>query len=360
MEQPHLRGDILPATAATQNSHILLVFIHGFKGSAETTFEDFPNRLAHLVRETHPGLAGVTPLVYPTYDTRGQLSVAVDHFVGWLAGEVGRLEAGYGDAQEGFVEKEEGPAGKGSVKVVLCGHSMGGLVAVDAALRIAQTRSGTTPGSGSGTATPTGEKGEDNGASDAPFEEMWPHVVSVIAYDSPFYGVHPNVFRNQASKYISYAQHARDLGTHFAPLGAGLAAAWGMGRGNAAEKDAQNQGSSSRAASAAPTPDGGGWGRLTGLLGRANTNTNVNSAPPPAPSQQGRSSSAPAVPTTTSKSSSGWNTALWATGVLATAATATGIAAYMNRDQINGAYSYLTDHFEYVSNLWDDKALRER
>lgn len=109
----------------------------------------------------------------------------------------------------------------------------------------------------------------------------------------------------QATKYISYAQQARDVGTHLAPIGAGIAAIWGMNR-------------------------------------------NQQQETPRTPSS--------------SSSSSKWSRSLWTTGAFATAAAAVGgsVAAYYHREQINGAYSYLTDHFEYVANLWDDTSLRRR
>ncbi|CAO1638791.1 unnamed protein product [Sympodiomycopsis kandeliae] len=322
-EQPGTQRQATQTTSAHVGDKglLLLVFIHGFKGSAETTFEDYPNRLSHVLRETHTDLQ-VKPVIYPTYDTRGSLATAVANFVEWLTMETLTLESKpLVDAETGtevpYQQSGQG-GGRGSVRIVLCGHSMGGLVAVDAALRIA-TDSMT-------------EKDQNCVA-----KSLWPRVIGVLAYDSPYYGVHPNVFKNQASKYISYAQQARDVGAHFAPLGAGLAAAWGMNRSRDQQQQQQQQ----------QTRNGGGWGRLAGMIGQQGSHANGNSAPP-------------ASTTASTSGRSGWTNALWATGVLATAATAGGVAAYYNREQIGGAYSYLTDHFQYVSNLWDDKALRER
>lgn len=304
---------------------LLLVFIHGFKGSAETTFEDFPNRLTHVLQETHTGLR-VKPVIYPTYDTRGSLAVAVTNFVEWLTIESLTLESKpFIDAETGkevpYEESGQG-GGRGTLRIVLCGHSMGGLVAVDAALRIA---------------TDSMTEKSQSGA----VKFLWPRVVGVLAYDSPYYGVHPNVFKHQASKYISYAQQARDLGGHFAPMAAGLAAAWGMNR----SREGTN--------AAAQTQTSGGWGRLAGMLGQGGRGGGAAGSQSPSPADRNNSAAS-------SRGRGGWTNALWATGVLATAATAGGVAAYYNREQIGGAYSYLTDHFEYVSNLWDDKALRER
>lgn len=137
-----------------------------FKGSAETTFLDFPQRLGHLLGETHSGLV-VRPVVYPTYDTRGSLSNAVANFVDWLTSETLSLESKPDvDANTGeerpFAETGKG-GGRGSVRVVLCGHSMGGLLAVDAALKIASNV--TSP--------------SDMAAT------IWPRLIAVLAYDSP-------------------------------------------------------------------------------------------------------------------------------------------------------------------------------
>ncbi|KAI8873286.1 hypothetical protein GQ42DRAFT_118128, partial [Ramicandelaber brevisporus] len=49
--------------------HLLLVWVHGFKGS-EMTFEDFPERLQMILTNTLPG-ADVESIVYPRFETRG-------------------------------------------------------------------------------------------------------------------------------------------------------------------------------------------------------------------------------------------------------------------------------------------------
>ena len=153
----------------------LLVFIHGFKGSEKTTFGDFPSRLAHIVSQTLTSLQ-VQSLIYPTYDTRGSLSKAVEAFVDWLTTTCVELECKTDEQGSGVVGGAGGEKGgsgvvgvsgrgmgAGSVKVVLCGHSMGGLVAVDAALEIAKS-GGTQHG------------------------KLWPRVCGVIAYDTPVRG----------------------------------------------------------------------------------------------------------------------------------------------------------------------------
>lgn len=110
-------------------SMVLLVFIHGFKGSADTTFLDFPSRLSHILRETYTGLI-VESQIYPTYDTRGSLASAVSNFVEWLTEQVVKLESKPLIDEEGNIVppgKSGRGAGAGSVSVICCGHSMGGL-----------------------------------------------------------------------------------------------------------------------------------------------------------------------------------------------------------------------------------------
>jgi hypothetical protein len=51
---------------------------------------------------------------------------------------------------------------------------------------------------------------------------------------------------------------------------------------------------------------------------------------------------------------------LLATGAVALASGAAASAAYFHKDKLNGAYSWATEHMAFVSNLWDDAALRRR
>lgn len=286
---------------------LLLVFIHGFKGSSETTFEDFPSRLAYNLQETYPGLH-VKSLVYPTYDTRGSLAAAVESFVEWLTEQTVTLESKPEmDPKTGDIVPNSGKGGgMGSVKIVLAGHSMGGLVAVDAALAIAQSSAEQQA------RTPNDRQSH---------LKLWPRVVGVLAYDTPYYGVHPGVFKHGINKYAGYLQTAQSIGTFLAPMGVGLAARWNS------ERQSQAQSSSSTSSSN---------GNSTRDAGRSNE------------------------PAASARATSNWRTALMATGAVALASGAAASAAYFNKDKLNGAYGWVTDHLAFVSNLWDDNALRLR
>ncbi|CDW98925.1 hypothetical protein, partial [Sporisorium scitamineum] len=293
-----------------RNQLLLLVFIHGFKGSSETTFEDFPSRLTYNLQETYPGLH-VKSLVYPTYDTRGSLAAAVESFVEWLTEQTVTLESKPEiEPTTGDIVADFGKGGgMGSVKIVLAGHSMGGLVAVDAALAIAQSSA--------------------DQQANTPLEErnslkLWPRVVGVLAYDTPYYGVHPGVFKHGINKYAGYLQTAQGIGTFLAPMGVGLAARW-----NSERQQSQSQArSASSNSSTAPS--------------RPSSNNSNND------------------PAASARATSNWRTALMATGAVALASGAAASAAYFNKDKLNGAYGWVTDHLAFVSNLWDDNALRLR
>ncbi|THH05910.1 hypothetical protein EW146_g9773, partial [Bondarzewia mesenterica] len=160
---------ISPAQAAKANSLpsdiILIIFIHGFKGT-DTTFESFPSRLQHVLSETIEN-AKFECIVFPAYETKGDLvsphihpmllnaslnisskkKEAVERFADWLTTLTVEKEVTYG-------------VGAGNAKIVLCGHSMGGLLAADSLLEFINTRPDTR----------------------AP---LWPNIIACLAFDTP-------------------------------------------------------------------------------------------------------------------------------------------------------------------------------
>ncbi|KDE05870.1 hypothetical protein MVLG_03813 [Microbotryum lychnidis-dioicae p1A1 Lamole] len=149
-------------TSTPPNELLLLVFLHGFKGGADT-FAAFPDRLRHNLEQTEPRCE-IQSHVYPPYDTRGELTVAVDKHVSWLTDLVATKKCEY---------TEKG--GTGPLRVILLGHSMGGLVIADSTL----SALGMLP------------------------------ILGLICYDSPLLGLHPAVFRNTFDKALSYASQGQ-------------------------------------------------------------------------------------------------------------------------------------------------------
>lgn len=89
---------------------LLMVYLHGFKGN-DHTFSDFPQRVQHNLTLSHPSI-DIKCIVYPAYETRGELIAAVNKHVEWLITTLAQYKAEYADK-----------GGKGPVRVILLGHS---------------------------------------------------------------------------------------------------------------------------------------------------------------------------------------------------------------------------------------------
>jgi len=124
------------------------------------------------------------------------------------------------------VQKEATHGGAGCVKIVLCGHSMGGLLVADSIYEFIHTRPDTS----------------------AP---LWPNVVACLAFDTPYLGLHPHVFRNSATKAAEYVQDVHKTAS-------GLFGAF-----------SQPAGVRSAPALASSAPSQGPWGRALYAVGGA-------------------------------------------------------------------------------------------
>lgn len=129
---------------------LLIVFIHGFKGS-NGTFHSFPGRVERQLATLVDNVESEC-ITYPAYETRGELAKAVEAFSNWL--------------KELVTNRKQDR--KGEVKVVLCGHSMGGLVAADAVLHFVKER-------------------PDRRAP------LFPRVIACLSYDTPYLGLNSKI-----------------------------------------------------------------------------------------------------------------------------------------------------------------------
>ncbi|GAA6041294.1 hypothetical protein JCM8097_001321 [Rhodosporidiobolus ruineniae] len=262
---------------------ILAVFLHGFKGGADT-FAQFPERLQVLL-----GASGilVEPVVYPAYDTRGELVVAVDNHVVWLTQLV---------AEKTALFRERG--GTGPVRVVLLGHSMGGLVIADALL------------------------------STLPHASL--PILGLIAYDSPLLGLNPAVFKSTFDKALDYASKGQAA---LAALGAG----YGLFKSATAKTPAAGAANGAGKASSSAAAKG---------KGKA---TDQSVVPPPAESPS-------ATP------GSGWLSLPYlATAAIGGTLAAVGAgAAYYNRDKLAEHWGWATSHLSFVGELWKTEELERR
>jgi len=172
--------------------------------------------------------------------------------------------------------------GAGKAKIVLCGHSMGGLLAADTLISFAKSRPD----------------------EDAP---LWPSIIACIAYDTPYLGIHPFVFKNSASKAFKYANAASTVASDMFSI--------------FKKKDAA-PGSTASTTASPPLPitsaegvEGAGWSK--------------------------------------------WLPAAYAVGGAIVAGAAAG-TAYYKRQELGSGWSWATDHMKYVRNLWDGKSLKPR
>ncbi|KAI1458283.1 hypothetical protein F4805DRAFT_144504 [Annulohypoxylon moriforme] len=271
---------------------LLLCFIHGFKGGDDTFGEksEFAQHLAALVRASLPKVS-VRAVTYPRYETRGDLNECVGRFRDWLLNKVIDLEVANGT---------HSPTVDPSVRVILIGHSMGGIVAAETAIAIA-SEVPITQDDGDSMAPNVGE----------PLTSglMFPYIQGVLAFDTPFLGISPGVVAHGAEGHYNSAAAAltqlNGLSNIF----------WGNYNQAASNSDAKKP----PAALPAPEPvkekkqEGGwGWGRVAVIAGAA--------------------------------------------GAIA----AGGAAAYMNREQLNTGWSWVSSHLEFVGCLARGAELRTR
>ncbi|KAI5465668.1 hypothetical protein BGZ63DRAFT_374206 [Mariannaea sp. PMI_226] len=268
---------------------LLLCFIHGFKGGEETFGHNyqFTKDLSKLLTEALPKV-NVRVLVYPKYETRGDLGQCVSRFRDWLEEKVIDMEVAAGTPS---------PTVDPSVRTILIGHSMGGIVAAELLIALASEKPIYT------------EDGIHKPESPSFNALMFPYIQGVLAFDTPYLGISPGVVAHGAEGHYQQAAQAASAISQITGIGASL---WG------ANKVAQS--------GAAPP---------------------ATAAPPAAaPSQQAGNWQK-------------WGKVAMFAGAGA-AAVAAGGAAWANREQIGEGWSWATSHLEFVGCLARPEELKKR
>ncbi|CDZ98473.1 3-hydroxyacyl CoA dehydrogenase [Phaffia rhodozyma] len=304
---------------------LLIVYLHGFKGD-DTTFKRFPERINHILTETQKDVK-VESVVFPQWETRGVLAVAVERFSDWLATIT--------------VEKENAFGGAGKASIILCGHSMGGILAADALRNIASSRQNVK-------------------------DFLWPRVIGLIAFDTPYLGLHPNVFKYTFTKAASNVQAAKDIASTIGLIAPSLFASassifpWSSSptTGTNASNPIGSTSTSSATHGPIPTTTATTTSSSKEQTGSRPTTRSTVSQPAPHIDET-------PTTTTTAATSKGWASRftkgvplVYGLGAAAVAAGAAG--AYYKRDDLGLGMGWAQDHLQFVGNLWDGETMRLR
>lgn len=289
---------------------LLLCFVHGFKGGDDTfgARSQFSQDLRQRVAQALPKV-DVRVAVYPTYDTRGDLTACVARFTEWLLEQVIDIEV---------AARTPSPTVDPSVHCILIGHSMGGIVAADALLGLAGDKR-------------VGDEEEKLG--DELNAMMFPYVQGVLGFDTPYLGIAPGVVAHGAEGQYAAASAA------LAQITGITDALWGK-KGDDSGKQPMN---SSRALPAASSSSSSNAARTSKTEAAA-----VGGA---------------AAAASAASSSWGWGKiAMYAgAGAIASgAAAAAAAAAYKRKDQLTEGWTWATSHLEFVNCLARGEVLRAR
>ena len=207
-----------------------------------------------------------------------------------------------------------------SVHVVLCGHSMGGIVAAETLLSIAKDEpvlssavddNITANSTYSGSQQHSNLDNNDSSAttSSTPVSDssrlFFPFVQSIVAFDTPYLGISPGVLAHGAEEHINHASSAYkafESATSF------------FGRGSASRSPSPIPGAASKGLPA-PSGSSGGWSK--------------------------------------------WGKYAAFGGAAAALAGAAG-AAYLSRDQISQGFAWAGSHLEFVGCLARGADLQKR
>ncbi|KAL8803656.1 MAG: hypothetical protein Q9182_003071 [Xanthomendoza sp. 2 TL-2023] len=306
---------------------VLLCFIHGFKGD-DNTFGGFPEHLRALVSHALPTIT-VKAVTYPQFQTRGDLAECVGRFQEWLQNVIIDLEVSAGTPS---------PTVDPSVRTILVGHSMGGIVAAEALVRIvsdepiapSKPAPGNPPSSSATrtTSSPTSTSAPPWEASysaidDRPHAFMFPYIQGILAFDTPYLGLSPSLIAHGAESHYRSASSAYSVVSE-------LAGAFGYGASTNMPQHHQPR----PKAALPPAPE-----HAKDVLAASMTASSDDAAATPPWQRLGKY-------------------AIFAGA--ASAVVAGGTAAYFKKDALSSGWNWVGSHLEFVGCLVRGEELKRR
>ncbi|KAI0201674.1 hypothetical protein F4808DRAFT_459798 [Astrocystis sublimbata] len=152
---------------------LLLCFLHGFKGN-DDTFRTFPEDLRIQVAKQIPD-DHVESVVYPKYETKGELGQCSVAFLSWLKERV--MDVRKAQCQTPW------PPNDRDVGVVLVAHSMGGFVASDTLFLILNEKLAAEKGNKKNAST------TDVSQEPSETSPIFPLIQGILTFDTPFNGL---------------------------------------------------------------------------------------------------------------------------------------------------------------------------
>ncbi|KAF9364010.1 hypothetical protein BGX34_002773 [Mortierella sp. NVP85] len=261
----------------------------------------------------------VESIVYPQYDTRGDFSAAVKTFAEWTLQQVKSREE---FNLRVFNTGEHGPDKDNRIPpVYVCfiGHSMGGLVAADAALLL--------------DAQPTKSP-----------------VIGILAFDTPYFGLNHKVFTEAAyERAVGAAQKAADAYPYlYVPATLAYSAI------SSATSSSTVPVTSSKQASEEQQRLKGQQQPSGGLPNGFNPSSLFSTTSSAISSKE--KTVATSSKTTTSGSKWSWGSIALGVGAAVVAAG----AAYALNAHVSKGMEYINSHIQFVGILWDNSKLKQR
>ncbi|KAH7176436.1 hypothetical protein EDB81DRAFT_675163 [Dactylonectria macrodidyma] len=282
---------------------LLLCFIHGFKGT-DNTFYDFPFDLKKAVAQQLPD-DRVESVVYPQYETKGELAEASAAFLDWLRERVMEIRKEH--------SKNPWPPNDNDVGVVLVAHSMGGFVASDSLFLALNDRA-------------------SNDNNDGP---IFPPIQGILTFDTPYNGLARSMF-----VYGAFSNYSKVSSVFNVMTALSAAAPAGLARLGA------------RGATAASVPARGGPRWKAWQLVAVKTGTVGAIAAGGVAAYMNREAIMKGMRSINKESVvEGYRHSIDALGQ--------GLA-YINRGNVGKSFAWLSDHFTFVGALLKQKELNRR